>query len=230
MAMLTSVIICAYNEGVTVEAAIKDVCALPIEKEVLVVENGSTDNTRAILEDLAGRLPFKIVCNDRNIGKGHGVRLGLRQAKGQIITFHDADNELDAKDLIPLVELIIKGETDVAFGSRFLQDKKHAYFLNLQANLLISRMASLALKRKISDVETCYKVFRRELLDLDKLTSTGFDLDIEISFRLLMGKPKVRYRELPIVFKPRKYDEGKKIRVTDGIIALYRTIMYRLTL
>ncbi len=225
--MLTTIIITAYNEEATIRQVIEAVGELPLDKQIVVVENGSTDGTRALLRKLAGTHAIQVVYNDVNIGKGHGVRLGLRHAKGEIIAFQDADVELDPQDLVPLVRAVESGEADVAFGSRFLQQDQHFSLLYYYGNVFLSRVAGVLLGRRLSDVETCYKVFRRDLIAIEELESDRFDLDIEIAFKLLRGRPQLKYLELPIRFRPRNSQQGKKIKMRDGFQALSAMFKYR---
>ena len=153
-------------------------------------------------------------------GQGHGVRLGLQRASGDIIAFQDADLELDPQDLVPLVGLIVEGKADVAFGKRFGGHNRLRPNATVVANHCLSFLASLLLWRRVRDIETCYKVFKGELLSFDRLKSDRFEIDIEVAFSLL-SQPQVRYVEWPIRYQPRKYGEGKKIRIKDGVQAIW---------
>ncbi len=229
--MLTSIIICAYNEEGTIKDIIERTNQIPIEKELIVVENGTLDKSRIIIDDLAKKLNFKVVYVDVNVGKGHGLRSGLKEAKGDIIAFQDADLELNPDEIVPLVEMIKNDQADVVFGSRFLDKKKtHIYRHYYYGNIFLTKVADLFLRRGITDIETCYKVFKRKLIDLNNLTSIRFEIEIELAFRLLKSKPLVRYKELPIQFTPRTTFEGKKIRWIDGLIALKKILQYGFTL
>ncbi|EKD93859.1 MAG: glycosyl transferase family protein [uncultured bacterium] len=225
--MLTSIIIPAYNEQETIFKAVEATRSINLEKEIIVVENGSTDRTSEILRGIQSAWPeIKVVFNPMNAGKGHGVRLGMKEAKGEIITFQDADLELDPCELIPLIDLIKSGKADVVFGSRFRKWNCFRFNRYFFGNIFLSAIAGLLLGRVMTDVETCYKVFRSDLIDKAHLRSTGFEIEIEVAFKLLARRRNVRYVEVPISYYPRSHRQGKKIRVGDGFLALGNMIRY----
>jgi len=216
-----SVIIPAYNEVQTIGEVIRRVEKLDlgeIEREIIVVDGGSSDGTREILEQLQadGRL---IVLDERpRKGKGHAIRLGLRRATGAFIIFQDADLELDPKEYPILLQPIVRGEADVVYGSRFQAGWRRGIWLNRWANRAITGLVNLLYGSDLTDVETCYKLFRAEVIKGLTLTSNRFDLDPEITVRLLNAGTRIC--EVPIEYFPRTVQQGKKLRWTAGFDAL----------
>ncbi|MGE4053798.1 MAG: glycosyltransferase family 2 protein, partial [Vicinamibacterales bacterium] len=196
--------------------------------EVVVVNDGSHDDTRRILDGLhgiSGRLTFLHI--DQNRGKGYAVRLGLAQARGTIVVIQDADLELDPVQLGMLVQPVIRRESEVVFGSRFITHSRGVPVLTVAANLLLTAFANLLYGSKLTDVETCYKVMRVEVARSLGLTANGFDIDPEIAARLLRAEHRII--ELPVTFQPRSRAEGKKIGWGDGLAALAMLLRHRFT-
>lgn len=216
-----SIVVPVYNEAATVEQVIRRLLAidLPVDREIIVVNDGSSDDTRRVLDGLMGlheRLQFLNV--EQNRGKGHAVRLGVARARGSIVVIQDADLELDPAQLAALVEPVVRGVSDVVFGSRFLQPSPDVPLLTVAANRALTALTNLLYGSSITDMETCYKVMRIETIRSLHLTANRFDLDPEITARLLLGRHRIM--ELPIRFEPRSRAAGKKIGWGDGVAAI----------
>lgn len=222
---IISVIVPAYNEEDTVEKTIRRLLdtELGIEKEVVVIDDGSTDSTGRILEGMKG---IKALTHRENQGKGQAVKTGIENACGDIAVIQDADLEYDPAELAGLVQTILEGEADVVYGSRFLKEGAGGYRLYTMGNKVISLFASLALGRRMTDVETCYKVFPLYLFNDYRIQSKGFDVEIELT--ILFFKKGLRMVEQPISYLPRSHELGKKIGVKDGVIAVAKILYYRL--
>lgn len=226
---MLSVIIPVYNEEKTVEEIVERVNAvqLPIKKEVIVVNDASTDHTKEILERLKNKVK-KVIHHSKNKGKGSAVRTGLQNASGSIIIIQDADLEYFPSDFPKLIKPILNGHTKVVFGSRIgalWEDTTDMYWLHYFGNRFLSFMTSLLYGTRISDMETCYKVFRKEVLQGVRLRARRFDLEPEITAKILKRRYKIK--EVPIRFQARKFHEGKKITWKDGVLALYLLLKYR---
>lgn len=224
-----SIIIPVYNEEKTLKEIIRRVNAvsLPIEKEVIVVNDASTDQTKSILAQLKKKVAT-VVHHPVNKGKGAAVRTGLNNATGSIIIIQDADLEYFPSDYPRLIKPIVKGHTRVVFGSRIgalWEDTTDMYWLHYFGNRFLSFVTSLLYGTRISDMETCYKVFRKEVLQGVRLRSRRFDLEPELTAKIL--KKGYKIKEIPIRFKARKFHEGKKITWKDGLKALFHLLKYR---
>ena len=218
---LLSIIVAAYNERRTVRAVIDRLLAieLPVAREILIVDDGSTDGTRDVLDAaVAERLPITVLGGERNRGKGYAIRRGLAQAGGSIVAIQDADLELDPQQLAVLIQPILRGETDVVYGSRFLQGPQNAPWLTVAANRVLTALTNLLYGAALTDMETCYKIMRTDVARSLGLTADRFDIEPEITARLL--RQGHRIREMPVRFDPRSRAQGKKIRWRDGIRAL----------
>lgn len=218
---LLSIIVPVYNEVGTVRAVIDRLLAidLPLPREILIVDDGSTDGTRQVLS-MATReaLPLTVIEAPRNAGKGSAIRLGLQQARGSIVAIQDADLELDPRQLASLVQPIVSGETAVVYGSRFLHGRAGAPLMTTIANRVLTAATNLLFGSALTDMETCYKIMRIEVARSLGLTADRFDIEPEITARLLRhGHP---IRELPVRFDARSRSQGKKIGWRDGVRAL----------
>jgi len=217
-----SVIIPAYNERDTIEEAIRRVKAVPVDKEIIVADDGSTDGTAEVV---AGIPDVLLVRNEKNEGKGIAIRRALPHATGDIVLIQDADLEYDPKDYPALIEPIEKGEADVVYGSRFLMGRPHMKLANFIANKVFAWTATLLYGVRVTDEGTAYKAFRRELLTGLDLRCKRFEFCPEVTARLL--KRRVRYKEVPIWYRARTVAEGKKIGYRDGLEILWALIKYR---
>ncbi len=222
-----SVVIPVYNEEKTVAETVNRVLATGIPSEVIVVDDGSQDGTRAILEDLQRRYPqVKVFFHEKNMGKGAALRTAFQHATGDIIIIQDADLEYDPRHYPTLLQPIYEGMADVVYGSRFLgAPRRPILFWNMVANKILTFITNLLYNTILSDMETGYKVFKREVVENMPLRARGFDFEPEFTAKVL--KRHYRIFEVPIAFNPRDYSEGKKIKAKDGLIALWTLLKYR---
>jgi glycosyltransferase involved in cell wall biosynthesis len=221
------VIVPVFNEQATVAAVIDRLLTIdfPTELEIIVVNDGSSDGTRQVLDRLEGTARLRIVHAERNRGKGHAIRLGLDQARGDVIAVQDADLELDPAQLAMLVEPLIQGEATVVYGSRFLDCRPDAPWLTLVANRVLTSLTNVLYGSSITDMETCYKVVRTSVARGLGLTADRFDIEPEITARLL--KSGHRIVERPVTFTPRSRAAGKKIGWRDGVAAIRVLVRHR---
>jgi glycosyltransferase involved in cell wall biosynthesis len=224
--MNVSVVIPSYNEAHTIKELLKRVQAENIAEEIIVVDDGSTDGTRDILKDYDGKEPFRVIFHERNQGKGAAVRTGIQQSKGDIIIIQDADLEYNPKEYKSLLEPISEGVAEVVYGSRFLGGpRRPTMFWHMVANKLLTLMTNILYNNILTDMETGYKVFLRDVVKDMPLKANRFDFEPEFTAKIL--KRKVRIFEVPIVFTPRDYSEGKKIKMRDAFQAVWTLIKYR---
>ena len=224
---LISIIIPAYNEENTIKEIINKVSKVNINKEIIVVNDGSNDNTYNIISDIKGRYNLKIINLEKNYGKGYAIRKGLEKSRGDIIIMQDADLENEPSDYQKLLDPILKGKTKIVFGSRFLGKIKNMNKFNYIGNKVLTFIANILFKIKITDEATAYKVLSREILKDMKLKSVGFELCPELVAKI--AKRNYKIIEVPIIFNGRGKNEGKKIRLLDGIIAIWTLLKYRFT-
>ncbi|MFH1225443.1 MAG: glycosyltransferase family 2 protein [Candidatus Diapherotrites archaeon] len=229
--MKASIIIPSYNEGGTIGetiGAVKRVslAGLGLEKEIIVVDDGSTDNSAETLGKIKG---IKLVKHEKNRGKGAAIRTGIANSKGEIIIIQDADLEYDPKFIPKLLEPIVKGRANVVYGSRALgKVRGKEIALHRMGNQLLSAVTAIIYGTRITDMETGYKAFRREVLAGMRLRSNAFDFEPEITAKILKKGEKII--EVPIDFRPRGFAEGKKIRWwKDGFCALWALLKYRVS-
>ncbi len=225
-----SVIIPVYNEAKTITDVIARVRDTELTCELIVVDDGSSDGTREVLESLAeqGEADLRIFFHDRNQGKGAALITGFQQATGDVVVVQDADMEYDPQDLRFLLQPIVEDYADVVYGSRFSgADTQVAPLWHLAANQVITKLFSLRNGRKFTDVETCYKLFRRELIQelAPRLREKRFGIELEMTARLLKNR-ETRFYERPISYVRRTYAEGKKIGWRDGLWALWCILRY----
>jgi dolichol-phosphate mannosyltransferase len=225
--MRLSIIIPAYNEKKTLLKVLKSIEKVDIgfiEKEIIIVDDFSTDGTKELLETLKEK-KTKIIYQKMNCGKGFAIRTGLSNSTGDIILIQDADLEYNPKDYNKLLKPILFGNTQVVYGSRFMNKnqkiKFNSFFIG---NKFLSLLTTLLYRQKITDMETCYKVFKKEAIKDLKLKSRRFEFEPEITAKIL--KKKVKILEIPISYNPRGKKEGKKIKCRDGIIAIWTLIKY----
>lgn len=220
--MLVSIIIPVYNEVTSVREVVESVIAAPlpegVQREIIIVDDGSTDGTTRLLDDFTNHPEVRIHYSVLNFGKGVAVRVGLRYAKGDIIAIQDADLEYDPNHIQDLLKPILEGKEQVVFGSRYLGQRKGMVLLQDLGNRILTGMINVLYGTKLTDSYTCYKIFSRAVLDDLRLKATGFELEAEITSRILQMGHKIV--EIPIVYRARHRTEGKKIRPRDGFKGL----------
>ena len=216
---LLSVVMPVYNERETIDEIVARVLAIPMRVELVVVDDCSTDGTRAHLAELQKQYGFTLLLQPANQGKGAALRRGFAAVTGDIVAIQDADLEYSPEEIPRLAELIIDGRTDVVYGSRFLGSHRVFLFTHYLGNLVLTLVTNVLYNTMLSDMETCYKVMRREVLDGLDLRSNGFGIEPEITAKIF--KRGYRVYEVPITYDGRGYDEGKKITWKDGIVALW---------
>ena len=242
-----SIVIPVYNEKSTIDEILRRVLDTPVRKEVIIVDDCSTDGTRQILENMAARQAngeasapaqdggdqvelrdLRFFFQTPNQGKGAALRRGFAQVTGDIVLVQDADLEYDPRDYPKLLEPLIEGRADVVYGSRFLGGPQRVhYFWHYVANRMLTLLSDIFTNLKLTDMETCYKVFRREVLAGIQVKSDRFGFEPEITAKI--AKHKWRIYEVPISYAGRTYEEGKKITWKDGIQALWCIIRYKFT-
>jgi dolichol-phosphate mannosyltransferase len=222
-----SVIIPAYNEEKTISTILEEVLAVPIDKEVIVVNDASNDQTGKILDGFAANGKIRIITHPSNSGKGSAIRTGIKHATGDIIIIQDADLEYDPNDYQAVIQPIIDGKTAVSYGSRLSGARnKHSYVSFYLGGRLLSLLANFLYGSNITDEPTCYKAFKADLLKSIPLECTRFEFCPEITAKVL--RRKLEIYEVPIHYYPRSKEEGKKIRWSDGIEAIWTLIKYKI--
>ena len=221
-----SVVIPVYNEKTLLLEIIRRVQAVPIEKEIILVDDFSTDGTRDVLRDLERR-EFKVLYHEKNQGKGAALRTGFQRATGQFVIVQDADLEYDPNDYSKLLQPILDGRADVVYGSRFSGQRKNMTSLHTLGNLFLTGVTNLFYRTSITDMETCYKLFRRETIQGIRIECNRFNFEPEVTAKLL--KRGLRIVEVPISYSGRSASEGKKITWRDGFSAVWTLIKYRFT-
>lgn len=224
-----SVVIPVYNEKRWLSELVRRVEATAIDKEIILVDDGSTDGTREVLREMEER-GHRVLYQPVNCGKGAALRLGFQQARGGIILVQDADLEYDPADYPALLQPIFDGQADVVYGSRFLGTRGHQarHLVHYLANRLITAFSNIFTGLHLTDMETCYKVFRREALDGAALTSDRFGFEPEVTAKIAARRPRWRIREIPVGYTGRSYEEGKKIRFRDALQAVYCVVRHGL--
>jgi glycosyltransferase involved in cell wall biosynthesis len=224
---LLSVVMPVYNERETVEGMIARVLAVPnLRIELIVVDDGSKDGTSDILSALQSKYPFKLF-QKPNGGKGSALRLGFREVTGDLVVIQDADTEYSPEEFPELIELICQGRADVVYGSRFLGRHRVFLFTHYLGNLFLTFLTNVLYNPMLTDMETCYKAMRVEVLRSFTLDSNGFGIEPELTAKIF--KRGYRVYEVPITYDGRGYDEGKKITWRDGVVALWVLLKYRFT-
>jgi len=221
-----SVIVPVFNERNTVAEIVRQMRAvdLPVEREIVIVDDGSGDGTRDVLSQLADST-VHVVLHPHNRGKGAAIRTGLAQVTGDLVLIQDADLEYDPDDWPKLLAPILKGRAEVVYGSRFTGERRNMLFLHWIGNRFLSLLTNVLYNTTLSDMETCYKLFDRELIDSIDLRSERFDFEPEITAKIL--RRGIRIYEVPISYSGREFDEGKKITWRDGVVAVTTLIKYR---
>lgn len=226
MELTLSVIMPVYNEEDTVSEIVRRVREIDLVTEIVIVDDGSQDGTREILQELSSLPDVFVVEHDHNQGKGAAVVTGMRASRGKLMVVQDADLEYDPKDYEKLVQPLLEGQCDIVYGSRFSHTKiQTKNLMNLLANKFLTLMTNLIYGSQLTDMETCYKVFRREVVEDMTIHARRFEFEPEFTAKVL--KRGYRIIEVPISFDPRGYSEGKKINAWDGVVALWTLIKYR---
>jgi glycosyltransferase involved in cell wall biosynthesis len=227
--MKLSVIIPCYNERETIRAIVDAVRAAPYpDKEIIIVDDCSQDGTRDVLKTEIAPLVDQILYHDVNQGKGAALRKGIKAARGEVVIIQDADLEYDPEEYPHLVEPILHNKADVVFGSRFMGGRPHRvlYFWHRVGNGLLTLFSNMMTNLNLTDMETCYKVFRREIIQSITIEENRFGFEPEITAKL--AKLDCRIFEVGISYYGRTYDEGKKIGWKDGFRALYCIVRYNI--
>ncbi len=223
-----SVVMPVYNEIKTLEVILERVLAVPVDKEVILVDDGSVDGSRELLDTLAERQPaIRVFKHDRNRGKGAALKTGFSHATGDVIVIQDADLEYDPDDYPALMRPFYEADADVVYGSRFLVGEyaRVHLFWHYLGNRFLTFLSNMSTGLNLTDMETCYKAFRREVVERIEIRSRRFTIEPELTAKF--ARMKVRIFEVPIRYAGRNYGEGKKITWRDGIAALWAIVRYR---
>jgi len=223
-----SVVVPVFNERTTLVEVIRRMrtVELPdgIEREIIMVDDGSTDGTRDVLRQLADST-VRVITHEANRGKGAAIRSGLAHVTGDLVLVQDADLEYDPEDWPKLLTPVFRGKATVVYGSRFTGERRNMLFLHWMGNRMLSLTTNVLYNTTLSDMETCYKLFDRRVLDGITIRSDRFDFEPEITAKVL--RQGVRIYEVPISYTGREFDEGKKITWRDGFAALYALVKFR---
>lgn len=222
---LLSVVMPVFNEERTLAEIVERVLATPLDKELIMVDDGSTDGTHAILEQLKSRPGVQVIYHERNRGKGAALRTGFAAARGEIVIVQDADLEYFPEEYPELIEPIVEGWAEVVYGSRFL-GRRHRVLLyhHYLANKLLTFLSNVFTNLNLSDMETCYKVFKREVIQAIPLKQDRFGFEPEVTMKV--ARRRLRVFEVAISYNGRTYEEGKKIGVKDAFQALWCILRY----
>ena len=224
--MNLSIVIPVYNEVGNIKEILKRVQAQKLANEIIIVDDGSTDGTRDVLRELDGSSNVLVILHEKNKGKGAAVVTGFAASRGDILLIQDADLEYDPRDYPHLLQPIEEEIADVVYGSRFLGGPRRvAMFWHMIANKLLTTMTNILYDTILTDMETGYKVFRREVIEGMKIKAKRFDFEPEFTAKIL--KRHYRIFEVPITFNPRDYSQGKKIKLKDAFAAVWTLLKYR---
>ncbi|UCD83681.1 MAG: glycosyltransferase family 2 protein [Deltaproteobacteria bacterium] len=222
--MKLSVIIPVYNEKATIRELLEKVKAVDIDKELIIIDDGSTDGTREILQEEKDK-GRKVFFHQKNIGKGAALRTGLQKASGDLVIIQDADLEYDPQDYKRLIQPLIEGKAEVVYGSRFGGEQKGMLSLHWLGNKLLTLLTNLLYRSNITDMETCYKTWKAEVIKNIPIKSDQFNFEAEITAKV--RKRGIQIHEVPISYLGRKSHQGKKIKWIDGFSAVWALIKYR---
>jgi len=226
--MRLSIVIPVFNERATLPVLLESVACVSLDKEILIVDDGSTDGTREYLKDMAQNPGegVRVLFHDRNRGKGAALRTGFREVAGDIVIIQDADLEYDPQDYPALLKPILDGRADVVYGSRFLGGPHRVlFFWHYVGNKILTLISNMLTNLNLSDMETCYKVFRSEVIKNLTFTSDGFAIEAEMTVKI--ARAGYRVYETPISYSGRDYSEGKKITWKDGFPTLWALVKHR---
>ncbi|MFP4355939.1 MAG: glycosyltransferase family 2 protein [Phycisphaerae bacterium] len=225
--MKLSVVIPVYNEVSTLEEILSRVSASPVEKEIILVDDYSTDGTRDLLKTIEKVSNYRVFYHDLNQGKGAALRTGISQATGDVVIIQDADLEYDPAEYPKLLQPILDGKADVVYGSRFAGGESHRvlYFWHMMGNRFLTLMSNMFTNLNLTDMETCYKVFKREIIQQVQIEENRFGFEPEITAKI--AARRCRIYEVGISYAGRTYEEGKKIGWKDGVRALWCILKYR---
>jgi glycosyltransferase involved in cell wall biosynthesis len=225
--MKVSVVMPVYNEVATIKEIVSRVQAVTLEKDIIIVDDSSTDGTLELLEEIPQSYDnLRVIHHDRNQGKGAALRTGFAAVTGDIVIIQDADLEYDPREYPALLEPILDGRADIVYGSRFLGGPHRVFFFwHYMGNKFLTLLSNMLTNLNLTDMETCYKVFKKEVLDNIKLKSNRFGFEPE--FTAKVAKKGFRIYETPISYSGRTYDEGKKIGWKDGVKAIFCILWFR---
>jgi glycosyltransferase involved in cell wall biosynthesis len=222
---LLSVVMPVFNEKATVQEIIHRVLAVPLRTQLIVVDDHSVDGTRDVLVRLQEQHGFTLLLQDRNLGKGAALRRGFEAVRGDLVVIQDADLEYSPEEFPMLIELICQGRADVVYGSRFLGRHRVFLFSHYVGNRFLTFLTNILYNTMLTDMETCYKVMRTEVIRSMTLRSNGFGIEPELTAKIF--KRGYRVYEVPITYDGRGYEDGKKIGWRDGVVALWVLLKYR---
>lgn len=220
-----SIVIPCYNEKDNIESLVKRVLDSPVpNKEIIVVNDKSTDGTEAILKDKIEPIVSKVIYHSENGGKGAALKTGFTHATGDYVIIQDADHEYDPNEYVKVLEPLLNEETDVVYGSRFLNSKAKGYVANQMANKFLTWLSNIFTHEHLTDMETCYKCFKREIIQSIDIEEKRFGFEPEITAKI--ADKKIKIKEVPISYAPRTMAEGKKIGFKDGLRAILCIFKY----
>jgi glycosyltransferase involved in cell wall biosynthesis len=221
-----SVVIPVYNEESTLQKIFTLIKKTRIPSEILIIDDGSTDSTSQIIKQLQEDPSVRVITFPVNRGKGAAVSAGIKAAHGEIIILQDADLEYNPGEYKKLLKPFEKNHAEVVYGVRFMTTKKEtSYFLHFIANKILTQITNILYKSNLNDMETGYKIFRKDIFEQLQIKADGFDFEPEFTAKLL--KRKIKIYEVPITFKPRNYAQGKKIKLFDALVAVWTLIKFR---